>query len=135
MSSLSNEFNPDSIQQLFDKIDTLTNIVLEQTATINKLTETLAVLTEENTKLKEQLGKNSKNSSKPPSSDGLNKPQPKSLRKSSGKNQGVQKGHKGTSFSVTKDPDVIVNHVPNRCKGCALFELVYLVPLKANVTR
>lgn len=128
MSGLSNEYTPDFIEKLFDKIDTLTTLVMDQTATINKqtatiekLTETVALLTEENLKLKEQLGKNSKNSSKPPSSDGLNKPQPKSLRKSSGKNQGAQKGHKGTSFSLTKDPDDIVNHIPDRCKGCALF--------------
>ena len=118
---MSNEYNLDFISQLLNKIDTLTHVVLDQTATINKLTETLTLLTEENAKLKEQLNKNSKNSSKPPSSDGLNKPQPKSLRKSSDKNQGAQKGHKGTSFSITKTPDAIVNHVPNRCKGCSLF--------------
>ncbi|MGL5677965.1 MAG: IS66 family transposase [Cellulosilyticaceae bacterium] len=118
---MSNEYTTDFIEKLFDKIDTLTTLVMNQTATIDKLTETVAILTEENAKLKEQLNKNSKNSSKPPSSDGLNKPQPKSLRKSSGKNQGAQKGHKGTSFSITKDPDLTVNHVPTRCKGCALF--------------
>ncbi|MEG0848011.1 MAG: DUF6444 domain-containing protein [Niameybacter sp.] len=118
---MSNEYTPDFIKKLFDKIDTLTTLVTNQTATIDKLTETLAILTEENIKLKEQLNKNSKNSSKPPSFDRLNKPQPKSLRKSSDKNQGAQKGHKGTSFSINKDPDVIVNHVPNRCKGCSLF--------------
>lgn len=127
MSSLRNEYTPDFIQQLLDKIDRLTSLVMEQTATINeqtttidKLTEVLAILTEENAQLKEQLNKNSKNSSKPPSSDGLSKPQPKSIRKSSGKKQGAQKGHKGTSFSITKAPDIVMNHIPSRCKGCEL---------------
>ncbi|MGL4345204.1 MAG: IS66 family transposase [Cellulosilyticaceae bacterium] len=125
---MNNQSTPNFIQNLLDKIDALTTLVVEQTATINKqtatidkLTEMLTLLTEENNKLKEQINKNSKNSSKPPSSDGLNKPQPKSLRKSSGKCQGAQQGHKGTSFSITKAPDIIVDHVPNRCMGCALF--------------
>ncbi len=125
---MSNEYTPDFIQKLFDKINTQTNVVLEQTATINKLTETISkqqeeitVLREEITVLREKLNKNSKNSSKPPSSDGFNKPQPKSLRKASGKNQGAQKGHKGTSFSITQEPDDVEEHIPNRCKGCSLF--------------
>jgi len=56
----------------------------------------------ENSKLKRKiqilegrLSKNSRNSHKPPSSDGLNKPNPKSLRKETGRKTGGQKGHKG----------------------------------------
>ncbi|WP_242861563.1 DUF6444 domain-containing protein, partial [Cellulosilyticum ruminicola] len=71
--------------------------------------------------LKEKLNKNSKNSSKPPSSDGLSKPQPKSLRKSSDKKQGAQKGHKGSSFSITQEPNDIIPHIPDACKNCSSF--------------
>jgi len=39
--------------------------------------------------------KNSRNSHKPPSLDGLNKPKPKSLRKKTERKTGGQKGHKG----------------------------------------
>lgn len=50
---------------------------------------------EEIEKLKGQLGKNSRNSGKPPFSDGLSKPAPKSLGKSGAKKSGGQKGHAG----------------------------------------
>lgn len=63
--------------------------------------------------------KDSHNSSKPPSSDGYNKkPAPKSLRKSSGKKQGGQAGHKGSSMKITQKPDQIVQHYPASCQDC-----------------
>jgi len=109
---LNNSFTSDSTQKLLDKIDQLTVI-------IDKLTETVTKLSVENTALREQLNKNSKNSSKPPSSDGLKKPSPKSLRKPTSKKQGAQEGHKGKGFSLTQSPDKTIDHVPTECIGCA----------------
>ncbi len=45
------------------------------------LQEQVQELTQRVTQLEDQIAKNSRNSGKPPSSDGINKPKPKSLRK------------------------------------------------------
>jgi len=66
-----------------------------------------------------RLNKNSRNSSKPPSSDGLNKPAPKSLRVAGEKTTGGQKGHPGRTLSQATEPDKVVVHgVPDQCQSC-----------------
>lgn len=66
--------------------------------------------------------KNSRNSSKPPSTDGLNKPDkpaPKSLREGGLRPTGGQKGHPGRTLSQVADPDQVVTHgPPAQCPGC-----------------
>ena len=68
---------------------------------------------------KERLNKNSQNSSKPPSSDGYKKPQPKSLRERTGKKPGAQHGHEGNGFSLPHEADETVLHHPTVCERCA----------------
>lgn len=67
--------------------------------------------------LEEQLHKNSHNSSKPPSTDGYEKPSPKSQRKKSGKKAGGQTGHKGHSMTLGK-PDRVEPVYPQHCANC-----------------
>lgn len=74
---------------------------------------------EEIDKLKGQLNKNSQNSSKPPSSDGLSKPAPKSLRKPSNKKTGGQKGHTGHHLEAVANPEHIKYHVVRHCESCS----------------
>jgi transposase len=69
--------------------------------------------------LERRLGLNSSNSGKPPSSDGLKKPaRVASLRESSGKKPGGQKGHGGETLRQSADPDAIVDHFPTKCSEC-----------------
>ena len=67
--------------------------------------------------LEGRLALSSRNSSKPPSSDGLSKP--KSLRKPGSKATGGQQGHRGHSLKKVAEPDQVVTHAPlAHCDGC-----------------
>ena len=64
-------------------------------ALVEMLTALIVNLQARMNAIEDQLGKNSRTSSKPPSSDGLQKPRTRSLRTSSGKKSGAQPGHEG----------------------------------------
>lgn len=70
------------------------------------------------------LKRNSRTSSKPPSSDSgnfTNPPKPKSLRGKSGRKPGGQKGRRGDTLERVADPDHIVEHrlgEKERCPKC-----------------
>jgi len=68
--------------------------------------------------LERQLVANSRNYSKPPSSDGLAKPEPKSLRKRTGRKPGGQPGRRGRTLEQVSDPDEVIRHEPVCCAGC-----------------
>ena len=96
--------------------------------TLEELLALLRALTAENAALKvriaeleRQVGLNSSNSSKPPSSDGLKKKPARrtsSLRERSGKKPGAQPGHKGETLLQAANPDAIIDHRPEICLGC-----------------
>lgn len=103
-------------EQLLQQVNSLKATLAAQTELIAQLNQTIQ-------ELKEQLSKNSKNSSKPPSSDGLKKPSPKSLRKPSGKKAGGQAGHPGTHLAVIADSDYVIGHMPSACEGCLHYKM------------
>jgi transposase len=85
---------------------------------MNKEIKEIAALKERIKTLEARLGTNSSNSSKPPSSDGLQKPKPKNLRQQSGKNRGGQPGHRRSILEKRKDPDKIIYHPLSACPHC-----------------
>ncbi|MEI6490094.1 MAG: IS66 family transposase [Bacteroidota bacterium] len=93
--------------------------------------EEIVVLKKENGVLKDRLAvyetpKDSHNSSIPPSKDSLAAQAEKSkkllatrsLREKSGKSNGGQTGHKGTTLEMASEPDSIIEHKPYFCTRC-----------------
>jgi len=87
---------------------------------IASLKRQIAALQAEVADLRRQLGQDSSNSSKPPSSDGLKKKArvAGSLRGRSGKASGGQKGHQGGTLRQVADPDHMVRHEASTCCHC-----------------
>lgn len=69
--------------------------------------------------LQARLSKNSRNSGKPPSSDGYGKQnKTESLRKSGQKSNGGQPGHEGRTLKRSENPDHTETYKPDTCDNC-----------------
>src|SRR3990172_6574555 len=99
------------IKELETKIQTQDAKIQTQDAKIQTQDEKIQ-------ELERRLNLNSKNSNKPPSSDVFHKPNPKSLRKKSGKKPGGQKGHPGHNLKQVDNPDHVVSIECNSCPDC-----------------
>jgi len=83
-----------------------------------ELSKRVSELENEVQRLKDQRAKNSRNSSKPPSSDGFKKPSPKSLRPRGRRKPGGQKGHPGSTLTMVANPDHTILYPIERCERC-----------------
>jgi len=104
----------DLIHYLFQVIQQLQAQQEEQALAVQK--QALEIQT-----LRTQLSLNSRNSSKPPSSDGHKKRKPKKTRASSGKSSGGQPGHAGhhrALLPVSEVDDVMFCDVASPCERC-----------------
>lgn len=88
-----------------------------------RLENRMASLGDENERLKErvktlegQLRQNSRNSSKPPSSDGLSKPP--ANRKKAGRPPGGRPGHEGRTLQMVENPDWEITYPVTECEFC-----------------
>lgn len=91
-------------------VDQLCALSAQQQAQIAQLQDRVQAL-------EDRLATNSRNSSKPPASDGFAK-QTRSLRQSSTKKSGGQSGHPGATLQQVAEPDQILTHEPTQCPAC-----------------
>lgn len=90
------EAGPEAVISVIQRLET---IIEKQAIQIVELEERVRIL-------ESRLNQNSRNSSKPPSTDFVKeKPNPKSLRKKSGKRPGGQVGHQGATLKIVNDPE------------------------------
>ena len=92
--------------------------VAEQQAMIQLLQEQTATQQELIQQLQDQVAKDSHNSGKPPSSDGLKKGKRKSLRRSGQRPRGGQRGHKGRTLMQVAEPNHVIVHRLTDCPHC-----------------
>jgi hypothetical protein len=81
----------------------------------------IAALATRIAQLEEQKGRSSRNSSKPPSSDGAGfKPRGKDKAKGTGRNRGGQKGHPGRGRDLLPSEKCAEghDHLPDHCGSC-----------------
>jgi transposase len=91
-------------------------------AKVGELQRANAALAARVGELERRLGKDSSNSSKPPSSDGLGKPararRGTADQAAERRKPGKQPGAPGAHLAQVTEPDQVVEHVPRRCGGC-----------------
>jgi transposase len=92
--------------------------IAEQAAENAALRELVTALQSQVADLAAQVKANSRNSSRPPSSDGPAKPSPKSLRGKSGRRPGRPKGQPGATMELSEHPGEKVRHRPAKCGCC-----------------
>jgi transposase len=96
-------------EAVIDLVESLYAIIILQEKRIAELEERVR-------SLERQLNKNSRNSSKPPSTDRISKP--KSLRGKSDRPAGGQLGHAGHTLHRVDDPDHTILHQVHVCSTC-----------------
>lgn len=97
--------NPEA---LVDYVLALEEQVCQLEATVRRLEARIV-------ELEGQLAQNSRNSGKPPSSDGLAKPSPQNLRPKTDRRPGGQPGHVGRTLQPVTKPNRVVTHRVERC--------------------
>jgi len=113
LDGLSHTDKDELIRALFAQANFLT----AQVATLIAQATQVEILTAKVAELEGRLALNSHNSSKPPSSDGFNKP--KSLRVAGQNSSGGQAGHQGHTLKKVVHPDHTEQHrPPAQCASC-----------------
>jgi transposase len=102
-----------SYEELKEVVAALRLLTEQQSAQIAELEYEIA-------KLKERLARNPRNSSMPPSAEGLTKPVAgnRAERRAAKRRPGKQPGSEGKNLAQVESPDAVVTHTPAACTSC-----------------
>lgn len=117
MTTLPVDIERSQLEEL-DK-ESLIVIILTLQEQLRQLRQQVEEQAAEIQSLRDQLAKNSQNSGKPPSSDGLKKPRRSSLRRKGSRPTGGQAGHVGHTLAMVAEPNVVEVHEVQACPHCA----------------
>jgi transposase len=104
--------SPSTAELLLERLARLEEALAERDTQIEVLTRRVA-------ELEALLRKDSRTSSKPPSSDGPGKPPPRSRRQPSDRAPGKQPGETGFTLRQVDDPDEVINTARPAAGGVA----------------
>jgi transposase len=114
------EEGPPSQEVLAALVASLRQELADALGALEETRAELAQAREQIAELEARLRQTPRNTSKPPSSEGLDKPppRPRSLRKRTGRKPGGQDGHEGTTLAQVARPNREVRHEPGWCGRC-----------------
>ncbi len=118
---MSSEWESLPAQQLIGLLHVQAEQITVLTAQITAQSEQITELTGQVAELTRRLGRNSSNSSLPPSADRGSGPvvkQSPARRDRPPRPAGGQPGHPGRTREMAADPDRVIDHVPTACTGC-----------------
>lgn len=119
LSDANSPLSKGALEPLMPEV--LIELILQQQAVIAQQQEAIATLQFEMSRLKEQLGTDSKTTSKPPSTDLLKKSETKTSpvsKKGTGRKPGGQPGHVGKTRKGFSRIDRYEVLLPERCPSC-----------------
>jgi len=93
-------------------------LIASQARVIEELTARVAAQEARIAELERQLGRNSRNSSQPPSTDGPAVSRSRAERRGSTRRPGKQPGAGGSALFPVSNPGEVIDHLPDACGGC-----------------
>lgn len=112
-----------SLEELEAEIEEQRSLLEASTFTISSQAELIDQLQRRIAALEKRLGKNSSNSSLPPSSDRFEKPAKtkspnRKARRALDRKPGKQPGAEGKHLAQVENPDFVITHTPGCCDNC-----------------
>jgi transposase len=107
-----------TVEQLLVMVIERDGMVAERDRLIVEMRAEMAEMKAKISELERRLGQNSKNSSRPPSGDRLDRSLSRAQQRKAGRNPGKQPGEQGFALRRTDDPKDTEDHLPSACGGC-----------------